>query len=145
MLTSDRAPRDIVGLADRLRSRFEGGLVATLQAPDRAMRERLVHRWLLEAGHEPGQGLVALLADRDARSVRELVGLMTRLLAVADLSGQPLTLELAQRELGVARTTRTTFTLRGQDAGALDDFYFDREKTIWEWPDIGGRLIEEYR
>ncbi len=145
VLTSDRAPRDIVGLADRLRSRFEGGLVATLQAPDRAMRERLVHRWLLEAGHEPGQGLVALLADRDARSVRELVGLMTRLLAVADLSGQPLTLELAQRELGVARTTRTTFTLRGQDAGALDDFYFDREKTIWEWPDIGGRLIEEYR
>ncbi|MBL0171896.1 MAG: ATP-binding protein [Gemmatimonadaceae bacterium] len=145
VLTSDRAPRDIVGLADRLRSRFEGGLVATLQAPDRGLRERLIHRWLLEAGHEPGQALVALLADRDARSVRELVGLMTRLQAAAEMGGRPLTLELAQRELGVARTEGTMFTARAHAAGALDDFFLDREKVIWAWPDLGGRLIEEYR
>jgi chromosomal replication initiation ATPase DnaA len=145
VLTSDRAPRDMVGLADRLRSRFEGGLVATLQAPDRAMRERLVHRWLLEAGREPAQALVALLADRDARSVRELVGLMTRLMAAADVAGRPLTLDIAQRELGIARTDATMFTVRAHDTGTIDDFFLDREKVIWEWPDLGGRLIEEYR
>lgn len=145
VLTSDRAPRDILGLADRLRSRFEGGLVAPLQAPDRALRERLVHRWLLEAGQEPEQGLVALLADRDASSVREVAGLMTRLLAAADVAGRRLTLEVAQRELGVARADLSLFSARTHVPGLLDDFFLDREKVIWEWPDLGGRLIEEYR
>ncbi len=145
VLTSDRAPRDIIGLADRLRSRFEGGLVAALQAPDRAMREHLVRRWLLEAGQEPEQGLVALLADREAASVRELVGLMTRLLASADVAGRPLSLDLAQRELGVARPEQSFFAARTQVPGLLDDFFLDREKVIWDWPDLAGRLIEEYR
>jgi len=145
VLTSDRAPRAIIGLADRLRSRFEGGLVAALQAPDRALRERLAHRWLLEAGQEPEQGLVAFLADREAASVRELAGLITRLVAVADVAGRALTLEMAQRELGVARTDLSVFSVRTQVPGLLDDFFLDREKVIWEWPDLGGRLIEEYR
>lgn len=145
VLTSDRSPREMIGLADRLRSRFEGGLVATLQAPDRGLREKLVQRWLLEAGHEPAQGLVALLADRDASNVRELSGLMTRLLAVADLAGRPLTLDLAQRELGIARSDVTVFAVRSPVVGALDDFFVDREKVMWEWPDVAGRMIEEYR
>lgn len=145
VLTSDRAPREIAGLADRLRSRFEGGLVATLQSPDRALRQRLVHRWLLEAGHEPGQGLVALLADHESRSVRELSGLLTRLVAAADVAGRPLTLELAQRELGITRTDLTVSAGRTVGAGAMDDFFLDREKVVWDWPDLGGRLMEEFR
>ncbi len=145
VLTSDRAPRAIVGLADRLRSRFEGGLVAAIQAPDRTLRERLTTRWLLEAGQAPEQGLVALLADREVGSVRELGGLITRLVAVADVAGRPLTLEMAQRELGVARTDVSVFSARTHMPGLVDDFFLDREKVIWEWPDLGGRLIEEYR
>ena len=145
VLTSDRAPREIHGLADRLRSRFEGGLVTTLQAPDRVLRERLVHRWLLEAGHQPEAGLVALLADRDATNVREVSGLVTRLSAAADSADKPLTLELAQRELGVTRADTTIFSARPRTSGTIDDFFLDREKVIWTWPDLGGRLIEEYR
>ena len=145
VLTSDRAPRAIVGLADRLRSRFEGGLVAAIQAPDRTLRERLTTRWLLEAGQAPEQGLVALLADREVGSVRELGGLITRLVAVADVAGRPLTLEMAQRELGVARTDVSVFSARTHMPGLVDDFFLDREKVIWEWPDLSGRLIEEYR
>lgn len=144
VLTCDRPPREIGGLADRLRSRFEGGLVVELQAPDRALRERLVHRWLLESGQEPSQALVALLADRDTGSVRDLGGLMTRLLASAQLHGRPLTLALAQRELGVSIGT-STFTPRAPSIERLDDFFLDREKTIWDWPDLSGRLIEEPR
>ncbi len=145
VLTSDRAPREMFGLADRLRSRFEGGLVATLQAPDRAMRERLVQRWLLEAGQQPAQGLIAFLADRDATSVREVVGLMTRLLAAAEMAGRPLSLDIAQRELGVTRTEHSVFAAHTPEPGMLDDFFLDKEKVMWEWPDLGGRLIEEYR
>lgn len=119
--------------------------MTTLQAPDRALRERLVRRWLLEAGQEPSHGLVAFLADREASGVRELLGLMTRLHAAADLVGRPLTLELAQRELGVAHHDVTIFPSRTREAGTLDEFFRDREKVIWEWPDLAGRVIEEYR
>lgn len=145
VLTSDRSPREIVGLADRLRSRFEGGLVATLHAPDRMLRERLVQRALLEAGAEPTQAVVALIADRDAASVRELKGLLTRLLAAADLTGRPLSLELVLRELGMVSTDASSFLVRPVATGSVDDFFLDREKMVWEWPDLSGRLIEEYR
>lgn len=145
VLTSDRSPREIVGLADRLRSRFEGGLVATLHAPDRMLRERIVLRELVESGHEPSQAVVALLADRDVASVRELKGLLTRLVAAAELTGGPLSLELAQRELGLVPTSATGFTARPIAIGAMDDYFLDREKVVWEWTDLSGRLIEEFR
>lgn len=75
VLTGTRAPREMMGLADRLRSRFEGGLVVML--PARARRP-------LEA-------------------------------------------------------------LAARAPGGRDPFFDDREKTIWQWPDVSGRLIEEYR
>ncbi len=150
VLTCDRPPREVRGLADRLRSRFEGGLVVTLHAPDRAMRERLVRRWLLEASADPMDALVALLADRDVASVRDLSGQFNRVRASAELDGHALTLESAQRALGVValRPARLAMPQRNghtPERGQLDDFFLDREKVIWEWPDIGGRIIEEVR
>jgi chromosomal replication initiator protein len=147
VLTSDRAPRELRGIADRLRSRFEGGLVVALQAPDRALRERLVQRWLVEAGHRDDATLVSYLADREAVSAREVAGTITRLAAAADLLAVPLDLPLARRELeGVSRvvaaTPRAGVPLRD---GAQDAFFLDAEKVLWDWPDIGERLHEELR
>lgn len=147
VLTSDRAPREVRGLADRLRSRFEGGLVVALQAPDRALRDRLIRRWLAENGHAADSALVSYLADREARSVRELSGLITRLAAAADLLAVPLDLPLARRELDgvtalVAATPRAGVPLAD---GAHDAFFLDAEKVRWDWPDLGDRLVEEYR
>jgi chromosomal replication initiation ATPase DnaA len=92
VLTSDRPPRELRGVADRLRSRFEGGLVVALQAPDRLLRERLVQRWLVESGHRDEASLVSYLADREATSAREVSGVITRLAAAADLLAVPLDL-----------------------------------------------------
>lgn len=75
VLTSRHAPRELPELADRLRSRFAGGLVVALPSRERPRVEQLVER-------APGE---------------------------------------------------------------LDRFFVDQEKTIWNWPDLGGRLIEEYR
>jgi chromosomal replication initiation ATPase DnaA len=75
VLTSSRPPKEMLGLADRLRSRFEGGLVVLLAARERLRLEQL-------AGLEPGE---------------------------------------------------------------RDRFFEDGEKTMWRWPELGGRLIEEYR
>lgn len=147
VLTSDRPPRELRGVADRLRSRFEGGLVVALQAPDRTLRERLVQRWLVESGHRDDAALVSYLADREAASAREVAGMIVRLAAAADLLAVPLDLPLARRELeGVSRvvaaTPRAGVPLRD---GAQDGFFLDHEKVLWDWPDIGDRLIEELR
>ncbi len=147
VLTSDRPPRELGGVADRLRSRFEGGLVVALQPPDRTLRERLVRRWLVEAGHRDDATLVSYLADREASSAREISGVITRLAAAADLLAVPLDLPLARRELeGVSRvvaaTPRVGIPLHD---GAQDAFFLDHEKVLWDWPDIGDRLHEELR
>ncbi len=147
VITSDRAPRELRGLADRLRSRFEGGLVVALQAPDRGLRERLVQRWLVEAGHTAEAALVSYLADREAASARELAGVITRLAAAADLLAVPLDLPLARRELeGVTRVAAAT-PRAGVPLGdgMQDAFFLDHEKVVWDWPDIGDRLLEELR
>ncbi len=145
VLAGDRAPREMTGLPDRMRSRFEGGLVVALQAPDRAMRQRLIARWLLESGHDPIQALVNWLADRDVSSVRELGGIITRLSAAADVQGVSLTLDIARRELeGVATVAAPTPPLRAEPHGQ-DNFFMDAEKVMWEWPDLSGRVIEELR
>lgn len=147
VLTSDRAPRELRGVADRLRSRFEGGLVVALQAPDRGLRERLVQRWLVEAGHTADATLVSYLADREASSAREISGVITRLAAAADLLAVPLDLPLARRELEgvtrvVAATPRAGVPMRD---GSQDEFFLDNEKVIWDWPVLGDRLLEEFR
>jgi chromosomal replication initiator protein len=145
VLTCDRLPRDLSGLADRLRSRFEGGLVVALQPPDRALRQSLIARWLGERGHDPGAPLVNWLADREATNVRELAGIVTRLTAAADLHHTVLTLELARRELdGVATPAAPVSSMRLAN-GEVDDFFTDPEKMIWEWPDLSGRLVEDLR
>jgi chromosomal replication initiator protein len=147
VLTSDRAPRELRGMADRLRSRFEGGLVVVLQPPDRALRERLVRRLLIEAGYADDATLVSYLSDREATSARELEGVITRLAAAADLLAVPLDLPLARRELEgvtrmVAATPRAGVPLR---EGAQDAFFLDHEKILWDWPDAGDRLLEDFR
>ncbi|MEO7362117.1 MAG: DnaA/Hda family protein, partial [Gemmatimonadaceae bacterium] len=145
VLTCDRAPKELFGVADRLRSRFEGGLVVSLQAPDRAMRQRLIARWLLESGHDPIQALVNWLTDRDVVSVRELSGIVTRLTAVADVLGVALNLDIARRELeGPTSAAVPTPTMR-PEPGAHENFFHDAEKVMWEWPDLAGRVIEELR
>ncbi len=150
VLTGDGPPRELHGLADRLRSRFEGGLVVALNAPDRALRQSLVQSWLQAAGAEPSQELVALLADLEVTSVRELRGQFMRVQASADLNGFPVSLDSAQHVLGVvpARVNRsgTVRLMRSAgDAGATDNYFLDREKIVWDWPELGGRVIEEVR
>jgi alkylhydroperoxidase family enzyme len=106
-----------------------------------------VRRWLLEAGHAADGALVSYLADRDARSARELGGIITRLAAAADLLAVPLDLPLARRELEgtasvVAATPRIGVPLAD---GAHDAFFLDEEKVRWEWPELSDRILEEWR
>jgi chromosomal replication initiator protein len=142
VLVSDVPPKAIEGLEERLRSRFEGGLVAELEAPDRALREKLFARYLADAG-EVDPALLQYLAERPVSSARELIGVVHRLQALAEAKGEGLTLALARQELepAGAPVQAPPATVRQ----AADVFFLDDEKIVWEWPDVAGRLVEELR
>jgi chromosomal replication initiator protein len=143
VFASDLPPKAIDGLEERLRSRFEGGLLAELEAPDRALREKLFARYLSDGAAAPDAELLSYLAERPLTSVRELIGVVHRLRAAAEASGSSVSLEIARRELepGGATTIAPPATVRQ----AADVFFLDDEKIVWEWPDAVGRLVEEMR
>ena len=140
---SDRTPKELDGLEDRLRSRFEGGLVVEMQPPDRELRQKLYARFLSAADPESHAELLAFLADRQATSVREIIGTVNRLLAAADLAGVELSIDIARAELEPQGPVHPT--LPASVRAAADTFFLDDEKVVWDWPDVSARLIEELR
>jgi len=74
VLTSDRPPREIARLEARLRSRFEVGLVADIQAPDLDLRRMILHQQAVAAAATVPDDTIDCLADRVTRNVRELEG-----------------------------------------------------------------------
>lgn len=142
VFASDRPPRELEELADRLRTRFEGGLVAQLHPPDRVLRAELYRRAFDHSGAVVAPEVVAYLADRAVASVREIQGTANRLLTAAEVAGVALGVSLARMELegGVSPAVAPTHV-----AGAADPYFLDDEKIVWDWPDVGGRAIEELR
>lgn len=137
------APKLIDGLEDRLRSRFEGGLVVEMQAPDHVLRERLYARALAAAEARHDRALVDYLAARAVASVSEIVATVQRLVQAADVVGVPLTASFARKELE-GRVVAPALAHNGNGHPA-DPIFLDEEKVIWDWPDVSGRAIEEFR
>ncbi|HET8771392.1 MAG TPA: DnaA/Hda family protein [Gemmatimonadaceae bacterium] len=143
ILSSDRPPSEIPELAERLRSRFEGGLTAEVQPPDRPLREKLVARFLASLGQPAPPELLDVVCDASVQNVRELIGLVNRLTAAADAAGVALDADLARAELGLGAGALPTMAPSAAVDAAGDHAFLDRERVVWEWPDIGGRLVEE--
>ena len=99
IMTSDSPPRNIPTLEERLRSRFEWGLIADLQPPDLETKVAILRRHAdLKAITLPDD--VGLFIARQVKSnIRELEGLLTRVLAFSSLTGKPLSLDLAVETL----------------------------------------------
>jgi chromosomal replication initiator protein len=99
VVTSDKAPSEINGLEGRLRSRFEGGLLADIQPPTREMRVGICTAKAKALGAELSPDVVDLLVQREVTSVRDLEGALTRVVATAAVDGRPITVELARSAL----------------------------------------------
>jgi chromosomal replication initiator protein len=100
VLTSDRPPRDLQALEDRLRERFEAGLVADIAAPDYGTRLAILRKRAVQDGIEVAdQQVLETLARRIVVNVRALEGALIRTVAYSSLTGRPLSTELAEEVL----------------------------------------------
>lgn len=90
VITSDKPPHAIAELEQRLRSRFEGGLIVDMQPPTHDMRIAIVQSKATHEGIELPSDVAELIADRSGPSVRELEGSLTRILAWRALRAMPL-------------------------------------------------------
>jgi chromosomal replication initiator protein len=99
VLTSDKVPRDIPDLEERLRNRFESGLIADIAPPDLETRVAILHK---KAAHENitlTPDVALYVAQSVSSNVRELEGSLTRLVALASLRGCTITLDFARQAL----------------------------------------------
>jgi chromosomal replication initiator protein len=99
VLSSDRPPRAIPTLEDRLRSRFEWGLIADVQPPDLETRTAILQRRVREQGAIVPPEVLTYVAQRIQSNIRELEGSLTRVIAYAQLTKRPQNKESAAAAL----------------------------------------------
>ncbi|HPQ80809.1 MAG TPA: chromosomal replication initiator protein DnaA [bacterium] len=100
VLTSDKLPRDIHGIEERLRSRFEWGLIADVGAPDLETRIAILRKKADAQGLQCPDDVAMFLASSIKSNVRELEGSLIRINAFSSLAGSDVTVELAREIMG---------------------------------------------
>ncbi|HVX89330.1 MAG TPA: DnaA/Hda family protein [Gemmatimonadales bacterium] len=149
VFTSAVPVRELTGLEARLRSRLEGGLVVTLNAPERELRLGVVERALHERLGASDPELAAYLAGRPAESLRAVLGLVQRLLGAAEAQNVAPSAGLAREVLegpmsGAERKSGASRRSSGivvTTSGGVKS----AEKMVWDWPDLADRLVEDLR
>ncbi len=99
ILSSDSSPRNIPAIEERLRSRFEWGLIADIQAPDLETKVAILRRKADQDGVVLPDDVALFIAYQVKSNVRELEGMLNRVVAFSSLTAKPLSLELAKETL----------------------------------------------
>ncbi len=99
VLSSDRPPKAILTLEERLRSRFEWGLIADLTAPDLETRIAILRAKAEEQAVPVSSDVLEFIARKVVSNIRELEGALNRVVAYASMGAMPITIELAQAVL----------------------------------------------
>jgi chromosomal replication initiator protein len=99
VISSDSPPKDIPGLVERLRSRFEWGLLADLQPPDLETKMAILDKKSQAEGVVLPDDVRTFMASKTKSNVRELEGALVKLMAYSSLTGTPIHLQMAQQVL----------------------------------------------
>ncbi|MBI3610763.1 MAG: chromosomal replication initiator protein DnaA [Nitrospirae bacterium] len=161
VLSSDRFPKEIPTIEERLRSRFEWGLIADLQVPDLETRIAILRKKAETEGIALPDEVAHLVAENIRGNIRELEGALIRVGAFSSLTGQPFTLELAKKILRDAVQVKKIVTVEEVQRVVAERFrlkqaemkskkrtkavvqprqitmYLSRELTSLSFPEIG--------
>ena len=99
VFTSDRPPKEIPTLEERLRSRFEWGLTADIQPPDLETKVAILRKKAEDKGLNLPQEVAIFIAERVRSNIRELEGHLNKVAAFASMIGKPVTIELVKEAL----------------------------------------------
>ena len=102
VISSDRPPKEIAQLEDRLRSRFEWGLIVDITPPDYETRMAILQKKIEEEKLDIPPEALNYIANQIQSNIRELEGALTRLLAYSQLLGKPITTELTAEALKIS-------------------------------------------
>jgi chromosomal replication initiator protein len=167
VVTSDALPKEIPTLEERLRSRFEWGLIADIQPPDLEMKVAIIRKKASAEKAEVPNDVAMFIAGTVKSNVRELEGRLNRVLAFSSLTGKPLSVELARETLRdivgneeqkavpseILKTVASHYGLRVSDMKAKSNakpvafprqvaMYLCRKLTQLSYPEIG-RLFND--
>jgi chromosomal replication initiator protein len=124
VLSSDRPPKAILTLEERLRSRFEWGLIADLTAPDLETRIAILRAKAEEQGTPITGDVIEFIARKVVSNIRELEGALNRIVAYASMGTQPISIELAQAVLSnVLYNPKKRQVTPERIAKAVSDYY----------------------
>lgn len=101
VISSDRPPKEIATLEDRLQSRFEGGMIADIGRPDLETRMAILKAKSFEKGYPlDDEEVVRFIAENIKNNIRELEGALNKVIASSQLENKPITLDFAKKALG---------------------------------------------
>ncbi len=124
VLSSDRPPKAILTLEERLRSRFEWGLIADLTAPDLETRIAILRAKAEEQAMPIAPEVLEFIARKVASNIRELEGALNRIAAYASMGAVPISIELAQAVLSnVLYNPKKRMATPERIAQAVSDYY----------------------
>lgn len=130
ILSSDRPPKAIPALTERLRSRFEGGMIADIGYPDYETRIAILKAKCLERSTDFSEEVLNYVATNIQKNIRELEGALNRLAAYQKLNAQPPDLDAAKTLLKSLILTPSKVVSVKKIIQAVADFYDLKEKEI---------------
>ncbi|KKT82118.1 MAG: Chromosomal replication initiator protein DnaA [Microgenomates group bacterium GW2011_GWC1_44_9] len=131
VMTSDRKPEEIVGLEDRLRSRFQGGMMVDIGLPDFEMRLAIIKQRAIDLHAEVEGGAFELIANTYTTNARELEGIFMNLATRATIEGGILTKEMVQKTMGLPADSVKSTKVRPIKVISTVAKYFDfRNKDL---------------
>lgn len=138
ILTSDRPPNELQKLEDRLRSRFQGGLMVDIQLPDVETRMAILKAKLAQKGEHLPEEAIVLIAESLHSNTRELEGKLIQILQMSKLAGVKPDLEFVKKNLGVSTQSQTHSIDHKKVMGRINEYFNVKTQDI-----IGPRRQKE--
>ena len=130
IISSDRPPQAIATLEERLKSRFEGGMIADVGLPDLETRFLILKTKTESKQVSIPEDVLLFIADKIKNNIRELEGALNRIIIASKLSNSPITVDIAKKSIMAHATSPKKFISAKKIVKAVSDFYDIEERDL---------------